>query len=71
MAITVRLDEETKTDWFKRMNRRLVQSYGRKFPMMHIHKKNFEETYGVKVIVENSRWAAIEFDSEFDLMRYM
>lgn len=67
MAIIVRLDGNTP--WFDLMNSRLIQSYS-KLPMIMIdsHTKNFEDTYGVKVIIENNRWAAIEFANEFDLM---
>lgn len=39
--------------------------------MIDSHTKNFEDTYGVKVVIENNRWAAIEFANEFELMKYM
>jgi hypothetical protein len=50
---------------FTKMNTALVDSYGI-LPGMTQHKKNFEQAYNVRVVVENSVWTALEFSTEQD-----
>ena len=51
---------------FKHMNQAVVDQYKRwgMIPNMNQHKEKFEETYNVKVTVNNSNWTHIEFPSE-------
>jgi hypothetical protein len=53
---------------FKKMNRVLVDQYHRQgiVPSILEHQNNFQQAYNVQVIVENSRWSALEFFSEQD-----
>jgi hypothetical protein len=53
---------------FKKMNTVLVARYKRQgiIPSLGEHRKNFEQTYNVRVVVENNIWAALEFPSEQD-----
>lgn len=52
------------------MNQAIVSSYKRKgvIPSMGQHKDVFERTYGVEIIVDNSKWQALEFPSEQDYL---
>ena len=53
---------------FKNMNKVLVDSYKRRgiIPSLGEHRKNFEHTYNVRIVVDNSIWSAFEFPSEHD-----
>jgi hypothetical protein len=53
---------------FKKMNTALVARYKRQgiIPSFSEHRKNFEQAYNVRVVVENNIWAALEFPSEKD-----
>lgn len=70
MAIIVRLDKG-ENPWFNRMLRAVINTYGDKYPSINEHKQNFEHKFGVRVIVENGRWAAVEFKDEFELIKWM
>lgn len=50
----------------KNMNQQIVNGYKRKgiIPNMIQHIKTFEETHGVKIIIENSIWKYIEFPDD-------
>ena len=55
---------------YKNMNKELIDSYKRQgivlVPTLGEHTRNFEQEYNVRVIIENSAWAAFEFPSEHD-----
>ena len=53
---------------FKKMNTALVARYKQQgiIPSLGEHRKNFEQAYNVRVVVENNIWAALEFPSEKD-----
>lgn len=57
-------------DLYQRMNKTLVNGYKRvgNMPNLSQHTANFEKTYNVRVIVENSRWAGLEFPTEQDYL---
>lgn len=54
--------------WFQHMNKAVVDRYKLQNIMadLHVHKDRFEQIHGVRVIVKNSRWHALEFPSEHD-----
>lgn len=52
---------------FKHMNKAVIDQYKLQSIMpddLHLHKDRFEQIHGVQVILENSRWHALEFPSE-------
>jgi hypothetical protein len=57
---------EISQPWFRNMNKVVVDRYKRQgiIPNLGQHKSTFEQTHGVRVIVKNSRWQALEFASE-------
>lgn len=57
---------EISQPWFRHMNKAVVNKYKSQgiIPDLHEHRDMFEQTHGVRVILENSRWHALEFASE-------
>ena len=57
---------EISQPWFQNMNKFVVDRYKLQniIAELHVHKAMFELTHGVRVILENSRWHALEFSSE-------
>lgn len=66
----VRINTPGNILMFKRMNQAIVDTYKRRgiVPNMGQHRATFEQTHGVQVIVENSRWQALEFPAEQDYL---
>lgn len=65
---------EISQPWFQNMNKAVVDRHKLQSIMpidLHLHKTMFEQTHGVRVIVKNSRWAALEFSSEQDYLMAM
>ena len=64
---------EISQPWFQHMNKFVVDRYKLQniMPDLHVHKSLFELTHGVRVIVKNSRWQAVEFPSEQDYLMAM
>jgi hypothetical protein len=56
---------------FKHMNKVVIDRYKLQSIMpndLHLHKDRFEQIHGVRVILENSRWTALEFSNEHDYL---
>ena len=68
MGVTVKINSETNILLFKRMNQLIVDRYNAidKLPTMGEHKKRFEETHGVKIVMGESGnfWSHLEFPDE-------
>lgn len=57
---------EISQPWFQHMNKAVVDRHQQSpLPIdLHEHKDRFEQIHGVRVILKNSRWHAVEFPSE-------
>jgi hypothetical protein len=71
MKKAYKIDQPGTAIMFKHMNKDVVDKYQGIIPNLHEHKITFEQTYNVRVIVENSRWQALEFPNEQDYLMAM
>lgn len=69
-SVTIKINQSGNILLFKHMNRVIVDSYKRKgiIPSLSDHKKLFEHTHGVEIILDNGNWSHMKFSNEQDYL---
>ena len=57
---------EMKFDSFHKAHTALTQRYAYLNPSRKKLRELWKQVYGIKIIIENERWCAVEFDTEED-----